>query len=148
MESLKIIRADVNHIDLAMDAIQKIHSRKGASVSTIRSFLQRPENILLLACQGDQVIGSLNGYSLGHPDRQSPQFLLYEIDVLPLFQKKGVGQALVKAFVDLARYSQVFEVWVLTNASNEAAMKMYLKCGFKQKNKDDVKLNIMLQPVL
>ena len=145
MESLKIFRADLIHIHLAMDALQKIHNRKEASVSTMRAFLQRPENVLLLACQGDQVIGSLNGYSLGHPDRQSPQFLLYEIDVLPPFQKKGVGQALVNAFVDVARHSQAFEVWVLTNTSNEAAMKMYLKCGFNQKNKDDVMLNIMLE---
>ena len=145
MESLKIIRADLSHIQLAVEALQNVHGRKNVSTSTTRAFLERSENVLLLACQGDQVIGSLNGYSLIHPDRSSPQFLLYEIDVLPSFQNKGVGQTLVGAFIDLARQYQAFEVWVLTNASNGSAMKMYQKCGFKRKNQDDVMLNMMLE---
>jgi ribosomal protein S18 acetylase RimI-like enzyme len=142
MEALKIIRADVNHIDLAIDAIQNIHKREGASVASLRAFLQSPENILLLACSDKKVIGSLNGYSLLHPDQLAPQFLLYEVDVLLLFRNRGVGKSLVTAFVALARHSGAFEVWVLTNASNETATKMYLKCGFQQKNKDDVMLSI------
>lgn len=40
--------------------------------------------------------------SKGHPDKLSPQFLLYEVDVLPQNRKKGVGFALVNSFIELA----------------------------------------------
>jgi ribosomal protein S18 acetylase RimI-like enzyme len=142
METLKVFRADLSHVDLALDAVQNLHHRQGALITSLHAFLEQRENILFLACLDRQVIGSLNGYSLRHPDQLTSQFLLYEIDVHPLFRNKGIGTLLVTAFVELASHLGAFEVWVLTNASNQAAMSMYLKCGFQRKNNDDIMLSM------
>jgi len=98
----------------------------------------------IVAVGGDEVVGSLNGYSLRHPNSRQPQFLLYEIDVKKQYRRRGVGAALVAAFVSEAQASGAFEVWVLTNHSNEAAMGMYRRCGFARRNPDDVMLSIAL----
>jgi ribosomal protein S18 acetylase RimI-like enzyme len=69
---------------------------------------------------------------------------LYEIDVRPESRRRGVGSALVNAFTDAARAAGAFEVWVVSNESTPAAIALYLKCGYRRENDDDVMLSLEL----
>ena len=107
-------------------------------------FLSDASCYLFLAVEGGKVLGSLNGYRLRQPNRREPEFLLYEIDVRRECRRRGVGRALVDAFAAEAQAAGAFEVWLLSNEANEAAMALYRRCGFLRLNEDDVMLMLLL----
>jgi ribosomal protein S18 acetylase RimI-like enzyme len=136
-----IVRAKTTDVELAREAMLELHERKAFDRDAMLKFLSEPANYLFLALEGERVAGSLFGYSLVHPPVREPQFLLYEIDVRPQSRRRGIGKALVEAFTSEAR---AFEVWVITNQSNTAAMAMYAACGLRRENPDDVMLALSL----
>ena len=140
----RILRAQVPDKDLARQAIVEVHGRTLGDTNTLVDFLADPTRYLLLAIEGDRVVGSLNGYALRPPHRPEPQFLLYEVDVRPECRNQGAGKALVERFILEARAAGAFEVWVVTNQSNAAAMAMHSSCGLHCEHSDDVVLNILL----
>ena len=89
-------------------------------------------------------MGSLSAHAIERMHRRGDELLLYELDVRPECRGRGVGRALVAAFVEMARGSDAREVWVLTNASNAAAMRLYQSCGFRRVNTDDVMMQLDL----
>jgi ribosomal protein S18 acetylase RimI-like enzyme len=143
-----IVRAKTTDVELAREAMLELHERKRFDREAMLKFLADPENYLFLALEGERVAGSLFGYSLVHPPMREPQFLLYEIDVRPQSRRRGIGKALVQAFISEARTAGAFEVWVITNQSNVAAMAMYASCGLRRENPDDVMLALPLNKPL
>lgn len=143
-DSITILRAGAQHRQFARQALCKLHERSLPDEEALIRFLESETCYLLIAVAGEDVVGSLNGYALLQPERQQRQFLLYEIDVKEAWRSQGIGSMLVNAFVADARKAGAFEVWVLTNQANEAAMAMYSKCGFERDNPDDVMLRMTL----
>jgi GNAT superfamily N-acetyltransferase len=139
-----IIRATQSEIALAKEAMREVHERTNLDELALLSFLKDSGSYLLLAVENEQVVGSLNGYLLQRPYRKEPQFLLYEIDVRPGFQNKGIGASLVNRFIDYARSAGAYEVWVLTNRSNKSALAMYTKCSLREEEGDEVMLSLRL----
>lgn len=141
-----VIRAGFGAETLAREAIVKLHRRAATDKEAAADFLRDPARYLLLALERQHVIGSLTGFALRHPHRRDPQFLLYDIDVSAEHRNRGIGKALVEAFISEARAAGAYEVWLLTNESNEAAMTMYAGCGLTRPNRDDVMLSLPLEP--
>jgi GNAT superfamily N-acetyltransferase len=140
-QTFTILRATRADLLLARQAILEVHQRTPQDETALLEFLSDLARHLLLALEAGRVVGSLSGFALRHPHRREPQFLLYEIDVRPECQTRGIGQALVERFISEAKAAGAFEVWVLTNQSNQAAMAMYAHCGFQRPNQDDVMLS-------
>jgi ribosomal protein S18 acetylase RimI-like enzyme len=145
---VSIRRASPSDLDLALEAVGDVHGRRPVDERALRSFLSDPSRHLWLALSPsgspERVVGSLNGYSLLHPHRPDPQYLLYELDVRPSWRGQGIGRSLVSAFVSDARRSGAFEVWVPTDASNLPALSVYSSCGFLRRRLDDVLLSVAL----
>jgi ribosomal protein S18 acetylase RimI-like enzyme len=139
-----ILRASEADANLAGEAIVELHGHTLSDRATVVEFLSDSARYLLLAIEGDRVVGSLSGYALQHPHRREPQFLLYGIDVRPEYRSRGIGKALVNRFIVEARAAGAFEVWVLTNESNGAAMAMYAHCGLRRESNGEVMLNLIL----
>jgi ribosomal protein S18 acetylase RimI-like enzyme len=70
---------------------------------------------------------------------------LYSIDVFPDFQGRGVGTALIEKLKGMALARGCSEIFVLTNASNSAANRLYQKTGGIRENPDDVMYVYLLQ---
>lgn len=140
---ITILRARESDFDLAREAMIEVHERAPFDAGALRAFLASSAAYLLLAVRADRVVGSLNGYSLLSPNRPAPQFLLYEIDVREEHWNQGIGRALVQRFVEEARAAGAYEVWVITNESNTAAVKMYQNAGLQRENPDDVMMAIV-----
>jgi GNAT superfamily N-acetyltransferase len=134
---MRVLRAGVQDVSLARQAVREVHGRRLDSDDAIAAFLADPSCYLLLAVEGNEVAGSLNGYALTHPHRPEPQFLLYEIDVRESRRRQGVGTALVRGFIAEARRLEAFGLWVVTDRANVAAMGMYRKCGLATSDLDD-----------
>ena len=143
MKDVRIVRIGVHEIELGWDALQAVHGYPSTRQSA--ELFQADSNCYhFVAEEGGRAVGSCYGYALRYPYRAEPQFLLYELDVLESHRSRGIGQALIRAFIDVAREAGACEAWVITNASNAPAMRAYQACGMRRINSDDVMLEISL----
>ncbi len=89
--------------------------------------LAEPTFLCIVAHDNGEIMGRVYGHVLHRPKRTD--FLIYEIDVLPAHQKKGVGRALLDHLNALCRERGYGESWVLTEADNTAANALYASAG-------------------
>ncbi|MEY2424081.1 MAG: aminoglycoside 3-N-acetyltransferase [Acidimicrobiaceae bacterium] len=93
-----------------------------------RRFLVDDRHHLLIAREGDDVVGFVSGVEMTHPDKGTEMFL-YELAVDDRWQRRGVGSSLVAALRDLAHERGCYGMWVLTDDDNDAALATYTSAG-------------------
>jgi [ribosomal protein S18]-alanine N-acetyltransferase len=71
------------------------------------------------------------GFIIGRIPLRSDAAEIYNIGVLPHFRKRGVGKALLEAFLGKCRDRCVAEIWLEARASNNEAINFYLFRGFE-----------------
>jgi ribosomal protein S18 acetylase RimI-like enzyme len=95
-----------------------------------RAYLADDRNYLLLAYLDDgTVAGFVRGTELRRLDGPERQMLLYEIGVAPEYHRQGIGTALIRALEQICRDQGFAEMFVFTNRSNTAAMRLYVATG-------------------
>ena len=104
------------------------HTFAGEGDVDVARFLGREDVHLVVAEDDDGIAGWVYGQELLHPDGETTM-LLYGLDVAERAQRRGHGAALVAAFVDVARRRACTEVWVLTEADNDAGLATYAAAG-------------------
>ena len=87
-------------------------------------YLDSPEHLMLVALFGDCVVGQATGIVQRHPDKHSELFV-DEIGVAPDFRKKGVARKMLRELLATGEVMGCEEAWVLTEAGNVAARKLY-----------------------
>jgi GNAT superfamily N-acetyltransferase len=87
---------------------------------------------LSLACEVD---GRIAGFVIG--EWQGADMYLHELDVDPAFQRRGVGAALVRAFIELARTKDARDVYLATFRDPPWNAPFYRKVGFADVSRDD-----------
>lgn len=95
-----------------------------------KPFLASDQAVLFAADEEGEPAGWIYGHELIHPDGERTM-LLYAVDVLERFQRRGHGRALVDAFVAEANRRNNSEVWVLTDHPNPPATALYISSGAK-----------------
>ena len=100
--------------------------------------LPRDDGHLLAAFDGGEAVGYAYGYELPRLKRPGTSLLLYGIEVVPERRRQGIGRALLDAFATLTAERGCDSHWLLTNASNEPAMRLYAAAGAERPQPDDV----------
>jgi GNAT superfamily N-acetyltransferase len=132
---LNIIHCNINHVDLAVNAMKTIKCVVDnlpvelATPTAMRLFLANPLNYLLVAVDGEKVMGYLFAYELQRPDREQSMMFLYDITVLEEYRKKGAGTALIERLKALCHNKHIMKMFVPTSRSNIAAVSLYQKTG-------------------
>jgi len=89
--------------------------------------LADPDFVALAAIESGAPVSLAYGYVL---DRlHQVDLLLYSIDVAQSHHRRGIGRAMLEALKTLCLERGYAEMWVLTNASNAAAMRLYASAG-------------------
>ena len=91
-------------------------------------FLADPACFLFVAEEAGERVGRLYGYELARPDGRRAM-LLYDVEVDETARRRGHGRALVEALLAEATARGHFEMWVLTEPDNEAALGLYESTG-------------------
>ncbi len=91
-------------------------------------FLSDPTTLAVVARDGDKIAGWAWGYRMLRADGDS-MLLLYEIEVVESERRRGVGRALVEAFLDIGRREGHTKMWLLTDVANEEARALYEAAG-------------------
>ena len=104
-------------------------------VAYCTSLLASSENLVLLASDGDEVVGHLVGRLSGpgsvHPIRVAD---LESIHVYPAHRGRGVGEQLIRAFLMWAAENRAQRATVTAYAANDGAQRFYARHGFATKS--------------
>lgn len=92
-----------------------------------RKFFKDKKNIMLIAFNKKDIAGYLWAFVLTHPNKLKPAVFLHSIDVFEGYRRKGAATKLIHELKRLAKKLKCYEIFVLTEASNTAAMKLYEK---------------------
>ena len=140
---MKIRRLQPGDEELAARAVNTVkpaEERKGneATADYMSKFLIMDSSYLIAAYNDDTPIGFALGFQLPCIDRDRCMMNLYEIGVLPEYNRQGVGRAMINCLKEICGEKDFTEMWVITNESNSSAMGLYESTGAIRPAKDDV----------
>ena len=100
----------------------------------LESQLQRPDIFILVAAEGDEIIGytyaGLEGYD--YMSLRGPAGVLYDIVVDPGRRAQGIGRMLLDATLDALRAAGAPRVLLSTAEQNEPAQRLFAGAGFRR----------------
>ncbi|NTU64115.1 MAG: GNAT family N-acetyltransferase [Chloroflexi bacterium] len=94
-----------------------------------REFLADPRHHLIVAIDNGSIAGFVSAVHYVHPDKPHPELWINEVGVADGYRGQGIGGALMRETLDVGRRLGCEEAWVLTDRSNEAAMRLYASSG-------------------
>ena len=90
----------------------------------LAAFVASPNHLMILAVDGDTVVGMLSAMEYLHPDK-APQMWINEVGVTPASRRLGIGRALVGRLLDIAKARGCAGAWLGTESDNAAAQRCY-----------------------
>jgi ribosomal protein S18 acetylase RimI-like enzyme len=96
----------------------------------LRRYLAEPRMHIVLALEGDLVVGFCSGMTHFHPDKPE-DFWINELGVGTAFRRRGIATALISATCDLARSLGCGSAWVVADPTDEA-VGFYRNLGAEQ----------------
>lgn len=149
--SIKIIQADISHAASIVTigkksfraAFEYMFNRKEELFEYLEytydpvklaKSIRRKNNIYLLAFKEGEPVGfaKIKKHSLNDQIESGAQMELQKIYVLPEHHDSGIGTALLKEVKNLAREIYPDYIWLDTHISNENAVRLYERNGFKK----------------
>jgi len=97
----------------------------------LKVLLLKDDFHVIVAMRDKAMIGGLTAYELPMYKEEIKEMFLYEIAVIPEHRGKGVGKALIESLKKIGIAKGMKEMYVGTNTSNQAAMKLYHATGGK-----------------
>lgn len=94
-----------------------------------RAFLADSRHHLVVALDDGQVVGAVSAVDYVHPDKPAAELWINEVGVAPSHRRRGLGQLLMQHTIALARQLGCQEAWVVTEASNAEAQRLYESAG-------------------
>jgi ribosomal protein S18 acetylase RimI-like enzyme len=128
-----------------IDSIRKANHLfdREVNLTAAERFLSSEGHHLLLAYESASPVGFVTGVEMTHPDKGTEMFL-YELGVTEKHRRKGIGTALVRSLRDLAKERSCYDMWVLTDQTNTAALAAYSNAG-GERGDDQVMLSWMFR---
>jgi GNAT superfamily N-acetyltransferase len=109
-----------------------------------RQLLADPSFVAAVALDAGQPIGFTYGHVL--PQMTRTALLIYSVDTDAAHRRQGAARAMIEALRRLSLERGYYEMWVLTSAANEPAMRLYASCGGVRETFDDVMWVFPLEP--
>lgn len=103
----------------------------------VAEFLKDPRHHVVVATDGDTVIGFASAVHYVHPDK-APELWVNEIGVAPVFQRRGIASSMLAVLLDHGRQLGCVSAWVLTEDDNVAALTLYERTGGRRLVPDPV----------
>jgi ribosomal protein S18 acetylase RimI-like enzyme len=110
-----------------------------------KEFLNDARHHLIVALEGDTVVGFISAVHYVHPDKAEPELWINEVSVAETHQQRGLGKRMMQAIFEVGHQLGCKEAWVLTERSNTAAMKLYGSSGGVEGAPDGVMFTFFLE---
>ncbi|MCK0096510.1 GNAT family N-acetyltransferase [Yoonia sp. F2084L] len=89
-----------------------------------KAFLNDPLHEMVLAFDGDTIIGMASGQVLLHPDKP-PAFFVAEVGVRDEYLRRGIAKRMCQNLLGIARARGCEGIWLATESDNLAARALY-----------------------
>lgn len=116
--------------DATVLAASSLFDGPARSDATAR-FLRERGHHLFLAYDGDEPVGFVSAVELVHPDK-GVELFLYELGVDESHRRQGIGASLLRELETLARHLGCYDMYVLTDRDNDAAVAAYTSTGAEE----------------
>jgi GNAT superfamily N-acetyltransferase len=93
------------------------------------ALLQDPRTIFLVAFEDGQPVGFVLAYELPRRHGFNVTLCVYEVEVYAAHRRRGIGGRLLRELEQPARRRGVEEGFVLTDADNNTAMRLFESVG-------------------
>ncbi|HEY4201198.1 MAG TPA: GNAT family N-acetyltransferase [Devosiaceae bacterium] len=87
-------------------------------------YLQRQEHLMVLAFEGDVVVGQCAGVIHHHPDKED-ELYVDEVGTASTHRRQGIARAMLAELFAWGRELGCTEAWLGTELDNEAANALY-----------------------
>lgn len=104
----------------------------------ILGFLSNEHNFFIAAIERNRIVGHVIAYKLQRYDGHNSMMYVHDIDVAEDFRRKGIGRTLLKEMKRICAKESISKMFLVTNASNQAAMAYYASEAGVRKSEDDV----------
>ncbi len=102
--------------------------RFGAAAGGGQAFLGGPGALAFVASPGDEIVGWCWGYHLIRPDTASMLYL-HRLEVAQEHRRRGIGRALLHAFMAAGEQAGATRMFLTTGAANGPARTLYESLG-------------------
>ena len=97
----------------------------------LSTYLASPGHLLLLAFDGDRVVGQCTAVMHNHPDKVS-ELYVDEVGTASTHLRRGIASQMLTAMFAWARELGCSEAWLGTELDNTAANALYRSLGGKE----------------
>ena len=94
----------------------------------LKAYLAAPGHIMVLAFEGDLVVGQCAGVIHHHPDKPT-ELYVDEVGTASTHLRQGIATSMLEAMFDWGRELGCREAWLGTELANAAANALYKKAG-------------------
>ena len=91
-------------------------------------FFADPRHHIVVALDGDVVVGMATGVHYVHPDK-APELFVNEVGVASTHRQRGIAQEMMRTLLAHGRALGCVGAWVGTEADNTAARRLYESVG-------------------
>jgi ribosomal protein S18 acetylase RimI-like enzyme len=102
------------------------------------ALLTDPRTIFLVAFEEGEPAGFVLAYELLRRHGDPTSLFVYEVDVAEAFRRRGIARELLRALAKIAAERGIRRGFVLTERSNEPAMRLYEAAGGAVEGEDVV----------
>jgi aminoglycoside 6'-N-acetyltransferase I len=125
--TLQIIRLTAANADLLRNIAEDVFDMDVVP-ERLRAYLAEPVNLMIIAVDGDLVIGQAAAVIHKHPDKPDELFI-DEVGVSPDWRQRGIARRMMQAMFQLGRSLGCKASWLGTEVDNLPARRLYESFG-------------------
>ena len=116
------------------DAFGEPETYQGAVPSDdyLRTLLDKPTFIALVALDGDEVVGGLAAYVLEKFERERSEVYVYDLAVAEPHRRRGIARRLLESLKPIARACGAWVVYVQADRGDAPAIALYESLGTRE----------------
>ena len=126
-----VLKALIHVFGEAFDDVDA-YGRAVPSDAYLRSLLAKPHFIVLVAREGDEVIGGLAAYELEKFEQERREMYIYDLAVSAQHRRKGVATRLINELRRIAAHRGAYVIFVQADRGDTAAIALYESLGTKE----------------
>ncbi len=97
-----------------------------------REFLAQAQHIVLVALDGEQVVGGLVSYVLPKFEQVRKEIYIYDLAVDEAHRRRGIARELIRVLQKHARKIGAYVIYVQADHGDAAAIQLYSSLGKKE----------------
>jgi aminoglycoside 6'-N-acetyltransferase I len=125
--TIEIIRLTAANADLLRNIAEDVFDMDVVP-ERLRAYLAEPVNLMIIAVDGDLVIGQAAAVIHKHPDKPDELFI-DEVGVSPDWRQRGIARRMMQAMFQLGRSLGCQASWLGTEVDNLPARRLYESFG-------------------